>query len=65
MVAATATPPGGEKTGLIKIWSPDGTRVLMRAENTQQVISIDPITGAYEELDWSANTLPDWQRRAP
>jgi hypothetical protein len=56
---------GGDKTGLIKIYSPDGSRVLVRAENTKQVFSIDPVTGAHEELDWSATNLPDWQRRAP
>jgi Tol biopolymer transport system component len=54
---------GGQDTGLSKGWSPDGTRVLMRSENTQQVFSIDPITGQYEELPWT-NSLPEWQRRA-
>lgn len=57
--------PGGEDTGLVKTWSPDGTRVLVRAGNTQQVFSIDPVTGSYESLLWDAVGLPDWQRRAP
>lgn len=57
--------PGGEDTGLIKSWSPDGTRVLVRADNTRQVFSIDPVTGSYESLAWEALSLPDWQRRAP
>jgi Tol biopolymer transport system component len=54
---------GGQDTGLVKGWSPDGTRVLMRSENTQQVFAIDPVTGSYEELPWT-NELPDWQRKA-
>jgi Tol biopolymer transport system component len=53
--------PGGEDTGLIKAWSPDGTRVLMSSANTKQVFSIDPVTGEYEELPWTEE-LPDWQR---
>jgi Tol biopolymer transport system component len=56
--------PGGEDTGLIKTWSPDGTRVLMSTRNTKQVFSIDPVTGAVETLPWTTE-LPDWQRRAP
>ena len=55
---------GGEDTGLIKAWSPDGTRVLMRSGNTQQLFSIDPATGESEELPWTSPSLPDWQRRA-
>ncbi|MCJ7710515.1 MAG: hypothetical protein MUQ32_06735 [Chloroflexi bacterium] len=56
--------PGGEDTGLIKTWSPDGSRVLVRAENEQKVYSIDPATGDYEELPWTTE-LPDWQRVSP
>lgn len=56
--------PGGEETGLVKAWSPDGTRVLMSSQNTKQVFSIDPVTGEYAELPWTTE-LPDWQRRAP
>jgi hypothetical protein len=55
--------PGGHETGLIKAWSPDGSRVLMRAENTTTAYSIDPITGEEEVLDWTTD-LPDWQRVA-
>lgn len=55
--------PGGEDTGLIKTWSPDGTRVLMRSDNTHEAFSIDPNTGTYELLDWTTD-LPDWQRVA-
>jgi len=56
--------PGGEDTALSKLWSPDGSRVLVRADNTHQVFSIDPVTGAYDELAWTTE-LPDWQRIAP
>jgi TolB protein len=52
---------GGEDTGLVKVWSPDGTRVLMRADNTKQAFSIDPVGGTYETLTWTSE-LPDWQR---
>jgi Tol biopolymer transport system component len=55
--------PGGEDTGLIKSWSPDGTRVLVRAENQRKVYSIDPVTGDYDVVDWTTE-LPDWQRVA-
>jgi len=55
------TLPGGEATGLVKGWSPDGTRVLMRTENTTTAYSIDPIDGTFEILPWT-NDLPDWQR---
>lgn len=53
--------PGGEDTGLTKAWSPDGSRVLMRAGNTKQVYSINPVDGTYELLPWTTD-LPDWQR---
>jgi hypothetical protein len=53
--------PGGEDTGLSKTWSPDGTRVLLRAQNTRQVFSIDPVTNTVERLPWT-DELPDWQR---
>lgn len=53
--------PGGEATELIKTWTPDGTRVLMRTENTTTVYSIDPLTGDYEVVPWTTE-LPDVQR---
>jgi len=57
--------PGGEESGLTHLWSPDGTRVLMRAENTTQVFSIDPVTGQSVELPWNSDGIPEWQRLAP
>jgi hypothetical protein len=55
--------PGGEDTGISKLWSPDGTRVLMRTENTTTAYSIDPVTDTWSVLDWT-HDLPDWQRIA-
>jgi hypothetical protein len=46
-----------------RAWSPDGTRILARIGDTK-MISIDPVTGGYEETGWSATVFPDWQRRA-
>ncbi len=28
------------------------------------MLSIDPVSGSYEEIGWSATVFPDWQRRA-
>jgi Tol biopolymer transport system component len=53
--------PGGEKTGLIKAWSPDGSRVLVRNDDTQKVYSIDPVRNLVQQLDWTSE-LPEWQR---
>jgi hypothetical protein len=53
--------PGGEKTGLLKAWSPDGARVLVFDQNSGHVQSIDPVTGVVDALDW-AGSLPEWQR---
>jgi hypothetical protein len=55
--------PGGEETGLAKVWSPDMSRVLVQAVNEHKVYSIDPISGEYEVLPW-ATELPEWQRAA-
>ena len=58
------TIPGGEKTGITKLWSPDGTRVILRADNMREVWSIDPVSGSSEPLQWTSD-LPDWQRVSP
>jgi Tol biopolymer transport system component len=57
--------PGGQDTGLVKLWSPDGTRVIVRVDNTQEIFSIDPLTGHEEQLPWTGSDLPDYQRLAP
>lgn len=56
---------GGEETAIIKIWSPDGTRILTHVKNLRTAYSIDPVTGDYVELDWGSSDLPDWQRLSP
>lgn len=62
-----ARPIGPQNVGgdLGKAWSPDGTRILMRVQDTTpgQVFAIDPVTGEYEELTWTTG-MPDWQRVA-
>jgi WD40 repeat protein len=47
-----------------RAWSPDGTRILARTGEAT-MISIDPVSGSYEETGWSSTAFPDWQRRAP
>jgi len=54
---------GGEDASLHKIWSPDGSRIIAETGNTNQVFSIDPVSGASEQLPWTPE-LPDWQRIA-
>jgi Tol biopolymer transport system component len=54
---------GGEDSGLPAYWSPDGTRVIVRANNSSQVWSVDPVSGEDEILPW-AGDLPGWQRLA-
>lgn len=48
---------------LSKAWAPDSSRLLMAVNDGTDVFSIDPVTGAYEHLDW-VTTIPDWQRVA-
>jgi hypothetical protein len=56
---------GGELTALMEVWSPDSSRILVRAENVRTVYSVDPVAGTYVQLPWSTTQLPDWQRLAP
>lgn len=49
---------------LVKTWAPDGTKVLMHANDVDDVYAIDPVTGAYELLTWKSD-FPNWQRVAP
>lgn len=57
--------PGGQETGLVETWSPDGTRVIVRVGNTERIYSIDPQANAEVELPWTGSDLPDYQRLAP
>jgi Tol biopolymer transport system component len=56
---------GGEHTGLIKTWSPDSTRILVRTDTTHAVYAIDPASGRDEVLPWAGFDLPDIERLAP
>jgi hypothetical protein len=52
-----------QDTGIEKVWSPDGSRLLELVAPKQQVFAIDPVTGQSELLPWTG-VLPDWQRLA-
>jgi hypothetical protein len=56
---------GGEDTGIVKAWSPDGTRILAYSNGTGGTFSIDPVTGTYEKIAWTTADLPDYRRLAP
>jgi Tol biopolymer transport system component len=50
-------------TGISKIWSPDGSRVVINVGSKHESYSIDPATGIADRLAWTTE-LPDWQRVA-
>ena len=54
--------PGG---GIVKNWSPDGTRVIAYNKGSGKMWSIDPLAGRAEEITWAAGDLPDMRRMAP
>jgi TolB protein len=56
-----ASPDGG----IVKTWSPDGTRVFARSNGFGTMFSIDPVTGVIEDIPWRALDLPDIRRLAP
>lgn len=49
--------------GMVKTWSPDGTRVLTHVDEVDDVFLIDPITGIAEPAPWKSD-FPNWQRVA-
>jgi WD40-like Beta Propeller Repeat len=55
---APANPDGG----LVKSWSPDGTRVIAYNKGSGKLWSIDPVSGQVEEVPWPAVDLPDIRR---
>lgn len=74
VIPSDGSGPGAEGTNLVRgasggewgiAWSPDGTRVLAVNATTQQVVSIDPATGATTTLPWTSSQAPSWQRLAP
>jgi Tol biopolymer transport system component len=58
-----ARPIGPQDIGgnISKLWSPDGSRLLIGENDGTRAFSIDPVTGTFEQLTWTAG-LPDWQR---
>lgn len=54
--------PGHPGGGIVKTWSPDGTRVIARNDGSGKMFSIDPVSGRFEEITWSAVDLPDTRR---
>lgn len=55
--------------GWATIWSPDGSRLLVRWDDTADkergAYLVDPVTGDYERIDWSIADHPTWQRVVP
>jgi Tol biopolymer transport system component len=49
---------------LIKVWSPDGTRIILALADKNELYVVDPLTDEFEKLPWSAD-LPGWQRTLP
>ena len=44
-----------------KLWSPDGSRLLIGENEGTRAFVVDPVTGTFEQLSWTTG-LPDWQR---
>ena len=49
---------------IVKVWAPDGTRIIIHVNDVDDVYSIDPVSGNYELLPWKSD-FPNWQRVAP
>lgn len=56
--------PSVPNRSIVKVWSPDGTRILIHVNDIDDMYTIDPITGVYEQLPWKSD-FPNWQRVAP
>jgi WD40-like Beta Propeller Repeat len=50
--------------GIVKTWSPDGTRLVAYTKDAGDTYSVDPATGQIQKMDWPAADLPDFQRLA-
>jgi hypothetical protein len=57
--------PASPDGGIVKTWSPDGTRVIAYNKGSGKAWSIDPTTGQVEDIAWPASDLPDIRRLAP
>ncbi|HET7030239.1 MAG TPA: hypothetical protein VFI34_06990 [Candidatus Limnocylindrales bacterium] len=55
--------------GWSTIWSPDGTHLLVRWDDTadkeRSAYLVDPVTGDFQRVEWSIADHPTWQRVAP
>ena len=51
--------------GDVKLWTPDGSRVVSYVRATGETFLIDPATGTYEKAAWNAASEPDYRRLAP
>ena len=49
---------------LARIWSPDGTKVIIHVDTVDDMFLVDPVSGDFELLPWKSD-FPDWQRVAP
>ena len=57
--------PGIRDGGIIKTWTPDGSRVVAYLRGKGQTFLIDPVTGTSEKASWNAAAEPDYRRLAP
>jgi Tol biopolymer transport system component len=55
----------GEDQGVVKTWTPDGTRLISYVRTTGESFVIDPATGASVKAAWQAASEPDFRRLAP
>jgi Tol biopolymer transport system component len=49
--------------GLLRDWSPDGTKVLVGVIDVNDTYEVDPVSGEYSKLPWTGD-MPSWQRTA-
>ena len=57
--------PGRPGGGIVKTWTPDGSRVIAYVRGVAETYLIDPVTGTSERATWSAAAEPDYRRLAP
>jgi Tol biopolymer transport system component len=55
----------GEDAGVVKVWTPDGTRVISYVRATGETFVIDPVTSQFVKAGWAAASEPDIRRLAP
>jgi hypothetical protein len=51
--------------GIVKTWTPDGSRVIAYVRGVAETYLIDPVTGKSEKAIWNAAAEPDYRRLAP